>query len=226
MPLTVEENYTAQHTRCSALEGANRFNNYVKALLIKQHMPYNGQVLDMPCGKGGDIKKFRARSTAFYMGIDLVPSSIDEARKRHISTKCMFGAVFDVGDFTLPLELKSKYDLVSCQFAMHYAWDRPERARQVPFLAYMSTPYGCRHMVYTLDDVKKLEALNIQIIRELEQSHANIEADCMSYLDAKKKAATMEVYFDMSQKLEACTDQYARFFHEMEALKKRAAGLI
>jgi len=140
MSITVEENYAVQHAKCAALEGANRFNNYVKAELIKRYMPHNGQVLDMPCGKGGDIKKFRARVTAFYMGIDLVAASIDEARKRHISTKCMFGAVFDVGDFTLPLDLKSKYDLVSCQFAMHYAWDRPERARQVKKSTHTNVP--------------------------------------------------------------------------------------
>jgi mRNA (guanine-N7-)-methyltransferase len=43
----------------------------------------------------------------------------------------MFGAHFMEGDFTQPLDLASQYDIVSCMFAMHYAWDTEERARQV-----------------------------------------------------------------------------------------------
>jgi len=79
--------------------------------------------------------------------------------------------------------------------------------------------------MFTTEEVMKLEALNIQIIREMEQSHAKIGSECISFMAAKRKAASMSAYFDLDQKLEACADEYARFFHEMEALKKRAAGL-
>lgn len=81
-------------------------------------------------------------------------------------------------------------------------------------------------MVFTIDDVKSLEALNLQIIRELEASHAKMQADCMSFMVARNNAVTMGVYFDMNRKLDACTDEYTRFFTEMAALRKRAAGLI
>jgi len=81
-------------------------------------------------------------------------------------------------------------------------------------------------MGFTADDVKGLEALNIQIMRELEASHAQIEADCMSFMIARNNAASMGVYFDMNRKLDACTEEYMRFFTEMASLRKRAAGLI
>jgi len=81
-------------------------------------------------------------------------------------------------------------------------------------------------MVYTIDSVRQLESLNMQLVRELEEAHANIQADCVSFMIAKNKADTMNVYFDMDKKLEACQKEYARFFHEMNALKKRAAGLM
>ena len=164
MSCTIKENYGTQHPKCQALENANRANNYIKAFLIKTYMLCNGVVLDMPCGKGGDLKKFRAHMTAFYMGIDLLPASIDEARKRYVSTKCMFGAIFDVRDFTLPLDLQSKYDLVSCQFAMHYAWDQEERARQVKNQASIAHPFA---------KLSKLKDCSEQVLRN---ACANLKA--------------------------------------------------
>ena len=128
---TIEENYAVPPPKSAALEGVHRVNNYVKAKLIQDNLVFNGQVLDMPCGKGGDLKKYRQNKASFYMGIDLVSANIAEARRRHEATRCMFGAHFMEGDFTLPLDLASQYDVVSCMFAMHYAWDTEERARQV-----------------------------------------------------------------------------------------------
>ena len=63
--------------------------------------------------------------------MDIVKAAVEEARTPHSTTHCMFGAVFYEQDFTRPLDLASQYDLVSCQFALHYAWDTAERAAQV-----------------------------------------------------------------------------------------------
>lgn len=117
--------------RCEALDDVHRFNNFVKAALIQTFLKPCGMVLDMPCGRGGDLKKYRENQAGFYAGIDIVPERIEEAKTRHRTTRCLFGALFEVADFTKPLDLESKYDLVSCQFALHYAWDTEERARQV-----------------------------------------------------------------------------------------------
>jgi mRNA (guanine-N7-)-methyltransferase len=131
MSKTIEENYAAPQLKSQSLEGAHRVNNYIKAKLIQDHLLVNGQVLDMPCGKGGDLKKYRQNKASFYMGVDLVPANVVEARRRHEATRCMFGAHFMEGDFTQQLDLASQYDIVSCMFALHYAWDTEARARQV-----------------------------------------------------------------------------------------------
>ena len=128
---TIEENYSNPMPKCPAMDGVHRVNNYIKAKLIQDNLPLHGQVLDMPCGRGGDLKKYRQNKVSFYMGIDIVPRNIEEAKRRHEATRCMFGAHFMVRDFTQPLDLESRYDLVSCQFAMHYAWECEERARNV-----------------------------------------------------------------------------------------------
>jgi mRNA (guanine-N7-)-methyltransferase len=131
MPKTIEENYSAPPPKCAALQSVHRVNNYVKAKLIQDHLVPSGQVLDMPCGKGGDLHKYRQNKPSFYLGLDLVQANVDEAKRRHENTRCMFGAHFMQADFTKPLDLTSHYDLVSCQFALHYAWDAESRARQV-----------------------------------------------------------------------------------------------
>jgi mRNA (guanine-N7-)-methyltransferase len=123
--------YTHTPARCEELECVHRFNNFVKAALISTFFKPHGWVLDMPCGRGGDLKKFRESKASFYVGIDIVPEQIEEAQRRFKATKCMFGAIFEVADFTKPLSLESRYDLVSCQFAYHYAWNCKESAQQV-----------------------------------------------------------------------------------------------
>ena len=47
----------------------------------------------------GDLKKYRENRAGSYYGVDIVPERIEEAKTRHRTTKCMFGAVFEVGDF-------------------------------------------------------------------------------------------------------------------------------
>lgn len=106
------DHYKHSPQRCQELEPVHRFNNFVKATLIQQYLKCNGHVLDMPCGKGGDLKKFRENRAAFYAGIDIVQERIDEAKKRHKTTKCMFGALFEVADFT-------KVRCTSHQFKRH-----------------------------------------------------------------------------------------------------------
>lgn len=125
------ERYREPLPRVQELEPVHRFNNFVKACLISRYLRPCGQVLDMPCGRGGDLKKFRENRAGSYLGLDVVPERVAEARTRHKTTRCMFGATFEIRDFTQDLRLQSRYDLVSCQFALHYAWDTEERARTV-----------------------------------------------------------------------------------------------
>jgi SAM-dependent methyltransferase len=91
--------YKEPQPRCQELEPVHRFNNYVKACLIQTFLKPCGSVLDIPCGRGGDLKKYRENNAGSYYGIDIVPERIQEAKLRHKTTKCMFGAVFEVGDF-------------------------------------------------------------------------------------------------------------------------------
>ncbi|KAG7797664.1 hypothetical protein KL929_002507 [Ogataea haglerorum] len=70
------------------------FNNCIKYILIYKYARPGGNVLDLGCGKGGDMAKWEAVQTRSYVGIDLSDLSIKEA-----------------------------FDTVSMQFCMHYAFD-------------------------------------------------------------------------------------------------------
>jgi|TARA_B110001469_G_C9605967_1_gene301278 mRNA (guanine-N7-)-methyltransferase len=112
-------------------------NNWIKSVLIGKHMKRGHGVLDLACGKGGDLNKFKIGGVEHYVGIDIAGQSVRDAvhrfsgSDRHPPMK--FAATFCVGDFcrcdleaTLPRELR--FHLVSCQFALHYSFASEESA--------------------------------------------------------------------------------------------------
>ncbi|KAF7700609.1 mRNA cap guanine-N7 methyltransferase [Cucumispora dikerogammari] len=56
------------------------FNNFIKTLLIKQFS--ESTVLDIACGKGGDLFKYLKNGYRYYVGLDFSEASIKEALRR------------------------------------------------------------------------------------------------------------------------------------------------
>lgn len=93
-------------------------------------------VLDLGCGKGGDLLKYARASETLgidivYYGVDLSGDSIAEARKRASETRGKHGRLVAInyrqGDFCAAenAALDSAWltaDIVSVQFALHYAF--------------------------------------------------------------------------------------------------------
>lgn len=75
----------------SRIKGLRSFNNWVKSVIIHKFSPAdagNGpplRVLDLGCGKGGDLGKWQQapQSVEVYVGIDPAEVSVDQARERH-----------------------------------------------------------------------------------------------------------------------------------------------
>lgn len=129
------------HTKNEVKTGSQTIDKSIKKI----------KVLDLGCGKGGDLKKFLNVGINSYFGIDIAENSIEEAKRRYdeMMTKyfgtnyktllykyennyenngidCMqlFDADFLVQDiYNLPLDLEQKFDLISCQFSLHYAFE-------------------------------------------------------------------------------------------------------
>ena len=99
-------------------------NNWIKSVLIGQHMKPGHGVLDLACGKGGDLNKFKIGGVEQYVGIDIAGQSVRDAVHRFSGSDrhppMRFAATFCVGDFcrcdleaSLPPELR--FHLVSWQ---------------------------------------------------------------------------------------------------------------
>lgn len=114
------------------------FNNCIKYILINKYGKPDGSVLELGCGKGGDLAKWGMIGTRQFVGIDLSDESIREAIKRYRNGKYEFQAVFATGDafkVEIPEILKDfsldeishlQFDNVSMQFCMHYAFSNEE----------------------------------------------------------------------------------------------------
>ncbi|KAJ7219098.1 mRNA capping enzyme-domain-containing protein [Mycena pura] len=137
----------------SPIIGLKSFNNWVKSVLISRFAhpalasskvvgrgsrAGRGKVLDMGCGKGGDLIKWANARVAEYFGVDIAAVSIDQARSRWQQRRNhSFDATFASLDcYTEPLtkafipaKLATPFDVVSMQFCMHYAFESIQKAR-------------------------------------------------------------------------------------------------
>ncbi|KAL7690799.1 putative WW domain, mRNA (guanine-N(7))-methyltransferase domain, WW domain superfamily [Plasmopara halstedii] len=61
-------------------------NNWVKSILINEFSRHEGDcVLDLACGKGGDLMKWTKRNLAMYVGVDIAQKSLEDAVERYAS---------------------------------------------------------------------------------------------------------------------------------------------
>jgi len=112
----------------------NELKRHVLASLLPC-IPVGSLVLDLCCGRGGDIFKYNSihpRQVAF---VDISANSIAEARRRYDNgnRSIFYDAEFVIADcFTEQLREKirpnNQFNLIVCHFAMHYAFESAERA--------------------------------------------------------------------------------------------------
>ncbi|KAI9164259.1 mRNA cap guanine-N7 methyltransferase [Blastocladiella emersonii ATCC 22665] len=113
------------------------FNNWVKAVLMQQFLRRGDSVLDMGCGKGGDLQKYRQANIRELYGFDVANVSIEEARRRFSTIKgARFNATFTTLDCYndsiephIPRDVR--FNAVSMQFCMHYAFRSERQVRQM-----------------------------------------------------------------------------------------------
>lgn len=150
----------------SRIKGLRSFNNWVKSTIIHKFSPDASQesgnmlrVLDLGCGKGGDLGKWQQapQPVELLVGIDPAEISIEQARERYIQMRGRGGRgfrgssrIFDAEFYaqdafgetisTLPIIRDVGYDaphsrrgggfdVVSMMFCMHYAFESEAKTR-------------------------------------------------------------------------------------------------
>lgn len=148
-----------EQRRESRIIGLRNFNNWIKSVLITRFAHpilsksiadggggrgggrggLRGKVLDLGCGKGGDLNKWSKARIKEYVALDIASISIDQARARweSLPRSTRFDATFAALDcYNEPLtrgippaKLAQPFDVVSMQFCMHYAFESVAKVR-------------------------------------------------------------------------------------------------
>lgn len=152
IPLAQKENIIYYQKKTSQARGMRSFNNWIKSSLIHTYCLGKESVLDIGCGRGGDLLKFIFAGIQEYVGVDIDNNGLylinDSAynryqslAKKHRNVPPMYfihadaRGLFNVEaqESILPkmtwenknliktwLSGKKKYDVVNCQFSIHY----------------------------------------------------------------------------------------------------------
>ncbi|XP_015608861.1 mRNA cap guanine-N7 methyltransferase isoform X2 [Cephus cinctus] len=149
---SLEEKGLSQRSQSRIIFMRN-FNNWIKSMLINEYLGKVRQdkshgaplkVLDMCCGKGGDLLKWRKANITHLICADIAELSVEQCQTRYNDLvgrntsdrgfAPVFTAEFITADCT-KVRLREKYkdasvqlDFVSCQFAFHYSFESLQQA--------------------------------------------------------------------------------------------------
>src|SRR4051794_16071565 len=164
----------------SKIKGLRNFNNWIKSTIIQklspEKMPQQEElgwgeepkepearkpllVLDIGCGKGGDLGKWQLapQTVGLYVGLDPADQSIEQARDRYIGMRRGRRPIFDgrfhvkdcfgqwIGEVPIVREVGidanagsgssrwggGQFDVVSMMFSMHYAFESEEKVKMM-----------------------------------------------------------------------------------------------
>lgn len=109
-----------------------RFHNEAKRQLLKEFAWQAGRLLDLACGRGGDLHKWRALQIAHVTGVDVSENSLAEARARAAKAGGRTDVAFERADLAAGYAPGGEpYDAVSCFFALHYFFGSEAAAHAV-----------------------------------------------------------------------------------------------
>ena len=112
------------------------------------------------CLQGGDLKKYASADIGYYVSADHALGSVRDAVDRYNSIHCDFPGQFIAADCHRVLLSRSYhpqcwFDLVSCQFALHYSFETYDTASQFIWnVSERLLPGG--HFVATFPDSERL----------------------------------------------------------------------
>uniref|UniRef100_A0A1I7XQ95 mRNA (guanine-N(7))-methyltransferase n=1 Tax=Heterorhabditis bacteriophora TaxID=37862 RepID=A0A1I7XQ95_HETBA len=127
------------------------------------------RVMDLACGKGGDLKKWKLANVKSLVMTDIASVSLDQAKERYEDMMKrdrhrIFPAEFILADCTKDdlrtmFSNSSPFDLVSCQFALHYSFiDEPSARMFLKNATQSLRPGG--YFIGTLPDAERIVQVN------------------------------------------------------------------
>lgn len=108
-----------------------KFHNDAKRALLDLFGRRAGRLLDLACGRGGDLHKWRAADVKKVLGLDISGASVDEARARCAAIRADLRFTFERADLTQPYVVTEPCDVVTCMFALHYFFGNERDAQTI-----------------------------------------------------------------------------------------------
>jgi len=159
-----------------------RYHNWIKSKLLDKYSRNTHSLLDLACGKGGDIHKWVNNNIKTVEGFDINKDSIVEAQRRSTNVKLnpvsknfdMTFTQLDLSKDTIQLNSSTHFDTLTCFFALHYFFkDQGSLTNFVKntaslkigghFIITTFDDINLKNINYTLDTTKvKITPVNIQ----------------------------------------------------------------
>lgn len=178
---TLEEKGLDERSKSRIVHMRN-FHNWIKSMLINEYLSKIKdnkkhheavRVMDMCCGKGGDLLKWRKGGITHLICTDIAAVSLEQCKSRYEDMKLrsyrerhhsnIYTIEYIAGDSTR-VSIRQKYkdvtmklDLVSCQFAFHYSFESLQQAEcMIRNAAECIQPGG--YFIGTIPDANELVA--------------------------------------------------------------------
>ena len=134
---SVRTTSTSERARGDLFE-LKKFHNAEKRRVIEEYAKICDatSLLDLACGRGGDLQKWVASGLEFVRGLDQSSVEIQEARRRARSLRDPgnLETHFEVFDLLTTVYADPDgcaYDMVSMNFALNYFWETEETASRI-----------------------------------------------------------------------------------------------
>ena len=191
------EYHTLEERQDSLTIHLRHFNNWIKSALIDDYCPKNGSsILDLACGKGGDIPKLALKYPSKIFFADISEESLKQVVNRLLKRKLKFKSSFIVGDSfkndILPIFNNTMFHFSICQFALHYSFINEEVAKTAIKNLTNNLYPGGKVIITTLNAPKL-----VRIFREQEKKGLNEEDKCI----VKNSVFYMKRLFDINEEI-------------------------
>ncbi|CAE7783967.1 unnamed protein product [Symbiodinium sp. CCMP2456] len=235
------------------------FNNCIKTLLLESFvddMDGNLRILDLCCGRGQDLMKYsrqhRTCNVASLVCVDFVAEAVAEARRRysemaargHKAGRPDFAASFYTGDCSsaevfneLAQDGFSEFDVVVCQFGLHYLLGAEEDATRFlqrifallrPGGRFIATVPSCEVLADLYEQATPFTDSGRSRERELQQSlfQVRFEGEAWRHLDTEGGRLSLDEVFQsrwglpylFSLKGAVCAEEYLLPWEAFEKL--------
>lgn len=124
--MDVEQTYDRIHKKRQVDEQlyaeSRNYMNYVKSFQYEKYINARDSVLDICCGKGQDLNKFRHRDVEYYIGIDVSSKALAECERRLQNKKNAYPFYWTIKKMDLRYSWPDdiKVDVVTCQLGPQY----------------------------------------------------------------------------------------------------------